>query len=240
MNDKTEINYKFLFEPLLKWFRYNWGFAFEDNLPALSDFEKENFNKIFIEPYINRSKEDLKLISKYQTNYIFETYGKQIFFNVSIEEKPSYFKAIDWVMVNIKELNLEGLNFSYEYHYDDVMEEFYREPYKQCRCCGRLDKDTRTNTKNNTFNNKSKFCHLNDCELTSLNPNDHEEGCCYREWKIIKKHLKQKFKRIMLNKKSSRNEKEKTITDLFIQFCNDRLEHNKSIENEVRVDFEID
>ncbi len=238
--------FDFLIPVLYDWLNDKWETAFG---PIGIDIEEKEFVEKFINPYIGYSLEELKIITKEQTRLSAHYLGKIVLFDINVGEQTHY-NALHWLMVNIAELNLNGLDFFYlseEEYYDycienrdspfydymDFVHGFTQEPYKQCHFCGQPDKD-KTKKK---FNKRRIFCHSYNCAEDEPNIKEHEEDCCFRQWKIIKKHYRQKLNRALSGKrlKSLQERKEKVI-HIFLEFCEYRFKENLSIKYEIQAE----
>ncbi len=191
------------------------GFEGWNNYSSLGLTEDEFLEK-FINPYLDIPITKWKVIAKEQTrilkdkgllNYFQEEYRLPIF-NIKFSD-DSYFDAIDWTILQIKNLNLEGFKLL------NIAEEFYREPIKQCLLCGssfEIQENQRIT---------KRFCSYE----------------CDEEWHKIKKIFRQKLKRVMLSKKYSAEEKKQLVTKYFLEFVNNRFNENKKIKNNLKYNY---
>lgn len=243
MNLKT---FDFLIPTLDEWLTSKWETAFQS---GTLDFTEEEFIKKFVEPYKGYNLEELEIIAKEQTRLSPAHLGKIVLFNVNIG-KQTHYNAIEWTMINIAELNLDGLDFlklreddfedycnNYiEHKYYDTMlflKDFTIMPENQCHFCGQPDKDTT----GSSFNLKRKFCHLSTCTVNDANLDGHDEDCCFRRWKTIKKYYRQKLKRIMKSTMiKTLNDKEERVREIFWNFCEERYKTNLKILYSVQID----
>lgn len=238
--------FNFLIPALVEWLTSKWETAFQS---STLDFTEEEFIKKFVEPYKGYNLEELKIITKEQTRLSPAHLGKIILFDVKIG-KQTHYNAINWTMINIAELNLYGLDFlklsedkfedycdesAEQKHYDnmDFLHTFTTMPKNQCHFCGQPDKDSI----GKHFSKRRKFCHLKECAEGEPNIYYHEEGCCFRKWKTIKKHYRQKLKRIMeSNMIKTLEEKEEKAREIFWDFCEERYKENLNIPYDVQFD----
>ncbi|HEY8269726.1 MAG TPA: hypothetical protein VIG33_02475 [Pseudobdellovibrionaceae bacterium] len=192
------------------------------------DMSQKRFEKVFLKPYydlIDKGCFDFETM-KSITGVLSQIVGKTVIiqrdlhvepFSLTIETtQDRYAKALDWVCVQIMELNLQGLELP-ENVYDLV-----DEPVLQCRYCGKLD----TDAKGREFNRKRKYCHSLKCtESKSVNP-EHHIGCCFGEWARKKKLLVQALKRHYKGKEKGKEYFERT--------CNELYEHALTLSEPVR------
>jgi hypothetical protein len=120
---------------------------------------------------------------------------------------PSEERALQWTMLhleNLKGLPLEINSSFFEAEIDrfvvgnpesvKIKSLLNNKPYRQCFYCGKLDSDKRGKPFSKNKKNLIWFCHLSGCE-TGCNTNDHEEGCCWRSWNLLKRKHAIRLKR---------------------------------------------
>jgi len=233
--------YKFLFKPFLRWYRGKWddfnekvdGFYFEIDFENELGLTRDEFIEKFIKPYQGYTLEQIARISMTQTSLSTKYLGNTTVF----EAQPTneiFINSMYWTLVNIVDLKLEGFKLSYDDFSDVILKFDYEEntPYKQCRYCGKPYFDKR-GEKHKFGNNNLHLCHVEGCETGNTNPQGeyHKEGCCFLQWKRIKKNFNQKLDRITGRLKNNKliNNKERAIYE-FIKFCEERFEYNKTLE----------
>lgn len=221
-------NFDFLSEVLSDWILKKLGIVMEGDFSCEDlGLDRDEFMAKFVHPYLDYSHKKWEIIKNEQTRLIYEETGELIIFDVKIGKIHDYFKTHEWVVLNAKELNLDGFSLvGAAYDID-------RTPYQQCFYCGELGKDSRKKEKN--FNERLKFCHKDDCDDPNPNPEAHNEECCFRLWKKIKKVKRNKYKRIMDHPKYSDEEKKERITKDFLEFCKSRHEfYFNNFKNRIR------
>lgn len=92
-------------------------------------------------------------------------------------------------------------------------------PVRQCVYCGKRDIDQG----GKAFSKRRKLCHLQTCKSSDSDTKDHEDGCCYKAWRKIKKN----FDASCANKRE--------LTEKFEQFFEKHYQNNLNLNQPVRV-----
>ena len=135
-----------------------------------------------------------------------------VLFNINFEinNMPN---ALDWVLVNIAELN-----------FFDMSGIEYKKIYNQCHYCGKPD-EFEHKSGNKKFNKKRKYCHIYDCDFLKItdgsNPLQHEL-CCFGKYALSKKKLYQQMKAAKVPRKEK--------IEKFISYCDNKLKECEKIK----------
>lgn len=166
-------------------------------------------------------EEKLKAIAELQTEWCANKgagLGGSLFlrgqyvFGIERIDKSKTYTDKQWLVAWIVDLKLPGFPIRHDSP-PITGSVLYWPPYLQCLYCGRVDTDKR----GVPFNNKNKYCHVRGCKPGS-NPSDHKHGCCYGEWKQLKKVFGTKLKRA-----ADRSASKQEIERIFLEFLTDRF-----------------
>lgn len=189
---------------------------------------KEQFRQAFLDPYLELASKNklspgvLSKLADFQSKAI--GHRREVLLNgetpLVFKVEPSstnYLKALSWTVINVISLKLPGFElWQGDYDIPNTL------PERQCHYCGAMDSDKR----DKAFNQKLIYCHAVGCKNSSNpNPEEHKK-CCYGQWGNIKKSFRQRLKRNADYKPE--------VIKIFIEFCNERLEENLKIQNEIR------
>ncbi len=179
--------------------------------------------------------EKLALIASLQTELSGIVHSSPVEFTVNPVSKSQEQRALDWTILHIQQLGLEGLEPQkvYEDSWGDFRTFavrtilFYSEPYCQCYWCGKIDFEGSHPVRKNR-----KYCHRSDCEERANSNPDAHMGCCSGEWALVRRAFKEKL-RSYNNLAISEKERRKKIIKAFESFCKDRFDDNLSQKNDV-------
>ena len=188
------------------------------------ELEKEDVDK-YIDSIINIPPNFMENLVKYiafryKADFLGDASPFAINIKFSMNRMPN---ALNWVRVNVKELNIFEISCSIE-------------PFNQCRWCGKPNSyiNFEMNNLKIDFDRKNKYCHSckkmdkMDRQYDSRTNPQHHKNCCYGEWAAKKKELLQKLK---ISEKTQ-NEK----IQIFIDFCEELLKHNQDIEYTIQTE----
>lgn len=164
----------------------------------------------------DQAEETLKTIAALQTEWCANkgaglggtlSLRGQYVFKIERVDKSKTYTDKQWLVAWIVDLNLPGFPIKHDSP-PITGSVLYWPPYLQCLYCGRVNTDKR----GVPFNNKNKFCHVRGCKSGS-NPTDHKHGCCYGEWRQLKKVFGTKLKRA-----ADRSASKQEIERIFLEF----------------------
>ena len=143
---------------------------------------KEEFNSIYIKPYVSLSKHDLNITLDILGAKLIETYVHDtipIHYELKLDiEKERKNNALTWLIFHISLLHIFEL--------PDSIARNVITPYAQCYYCGKPN-FYRKNNKTIKFNKKEIFCHKDLCKK-GTNTKDHD-NCCYAIWHTKRKRI---------------------------------------------------
>lgn len=232
MVNKTEKRqYKFLTERFEDWFLSKYdnfseqahderGTCYEDYkyIANKLNMSPENFVNIFCEPYANLDEETIYEIQSVQSDFLFQHSKSKVTFKYNYEYLNMK-NALEWLLVNIVDVNLFKLNKTLKY---------YKKPELQCHYCGKL----RMDPKDKRFNDGHFFCHARGCKSKSKNPKPHMEAkCCAGFWQFDKKSFTTKMGNYIKDENYTAKElmngkREEKCARLLFEFCEIQLKHN--------------
>lgn len=197
------MKYPMLGEKFCKWFEEEyesvWAEWYGTNIPKsmLKDLNMsadEYFDK-FIRPYLSLTNEQLIMTLDILASRLKDKLTPQpspfcLSYKLVINPKIN---ALDWLLVHIADLKY--------FEFNDFVQSKYEKPYKQCLVCGKPDyyeiKSFNGIKEKHYFSHKNKYCHKDGCMIEDANPQEHAEGCHYKEWAYIKKSMNQKLSRTL-------------------------------------------
>ena len=230
MGNKTDKKrYNFLIAPFEEWFLEKYDqFLYEgDTGNFLDDYKYvanklnmsvEDFLKIYCEPYEKLTEDIISDIQLVQSGFLFHFSKSKVTFKYDYEYLNMK-NALEWLLVNIVDLNLFKLNETAKY---------YKLPEAQCHYCGKLESDP----KGKKFNGSHFLCHTIKCKSKTVNPKPHlKTKCCAGYWWDNKKSFIAEIDKILERKDFTAQELELKIPELkceekFLKFCEKQLEHN--------------
>lgn len=214
-----------------------------EKLLAKLNITEDEFYDIYIVPYCNLNKEDLKIVfsvlaTELSNNYLDENIyahcSLSIKYDLLTERKLN---ALHWTLFQISLLNIFDL--------PDYFRKRIESPYKQCYYCGKPD-FYKINNKIKSFNKKEVFCHNNLCEKSS-NPEKHDD-CCYAKWTRKRKTL-EKALSVNINlytdiedyEHGDLNDNQQEFFDnkleqIFLNFCEQQYQENLKIDYLIRTE----
>ena len=143
---------------------------------------KEEFNKIYIKPYMSLSKHDLNITLDVLRAKLIETHAHKtnpVHYEFKLDiDKERKNNALTWLIFHISLLHIFELPNSIT---RNVIT-----PYEQCYYCGKPN-FYRKNNKTIKFNKKEIFCHKDLCKK-GTNTKDHD-NCCYELWHTKRKKI---------------------------------------------------
>jgi|GEM_PF-1752417 len=202
---------------------------------------EEEYYNIYIEPYVNLTKEDLETTFKILAPELAAVHMEEILplctlrlnLDLKIQRKLN---ALDWLLFQVAELCLFKLS-------PNLYKKTWT-PEKQCFYCGRPDFYERKESdkiKIIKFNGRNRFCHVSGCGK-GTNPEKHQDGCCYKNWARMKKTLEQALKRVCeeiyknpMDFDEGRFDRDEEIKireeakKIFIEFCEKQYRKNLKI-----------
>ncbi len=214
------MKYPMLGEKFCKWFEEEyesvWAEWYGTNIPKsmLKDLNMsadEYFDK-FIRPYLSLTNEQLIMTLDILASRLKDKLTPQpspfcLSYKLVINPKIN---ALDWLLVHIADLKY--------FEFNDFVQSKYEKPYKQCLVCGKPDYYEVINPLGKKiqkeFSYKNKYCHLFECTEGDPNPQEHVNGCHYKEWAYIKKSMNQKLSRCLQRLKKYQSQK---TNNIFIQ-----------------------
>lgn len=153
--EENETPYSYLTEPFHEWIRTKLRIYFEELETAFFyggkykifleelGMSEQEFYERFLKPYEGLSPEQLSNVALIQTQLGYK-YLKTYTHFLAKPVLDQYMNAIEWTILNISDLHLNGLNVEPDADTeDDKKTKYLKEPYNQCRCCGRPDMDPR-------------------------------------------------------------------------------------------------
>lgn len=197
------MKYPMLGDKFCKWFEEEyesvWAEWYGSNIPEsmLKDLNmsaSEYFEK-FIRPYLSLTKEQLVttldiLASRLKDKLTPQPSPFCLSYRLVINPKIN---ALDWLLVHIADLKY--------FEFNDYVQSKYEKPYKQCLVCGKPDYYEITNMSGEKiqkeFSHKKKYCHTFDCAEDDPNPQEHADGCHYKDWAYTKKAMNQRLSRCL-------------------------------------------
>ncbi len=180
----------------------------ESMLKDLNMNSNEYFNK-FIMPYLSLTKEQLIATLDILATRLKDKLTPQpspfcLSYKLTINPKIN---ALDWLLVHVADLKY--------FEFNDFVKSKYEKPYKQCLVCGKPDFYEITNPMGQKiqkeFSHKKKYCHLFECAEDDPNPQEHAQGCHYKEWAYVKKSMNQKLSRCLERIKKYKSKKNDNI-----------------------------
>lgn len=211
------MKYPMLGESFCKWFedKYEsvWAQWYGSNIPEsmLKDLNMsmgEYFDK-FIRPYLSLTKEQLVITLDILAARLKDKLTPQpspfcLSYKLVINPKIN---ALDWLLVHVADLKY--------FEFNDFVKSKYEKPYKQCLVCGKPDFYEITNPMGKKipkeFSHKKKYCHVYNCAEDDPNPQEHAQGCHYKEWAYVKKSMNQKLSRCLERIKKYKSKKSSNL-----------------------------
>jgi len=215
--EEKDAPYSYLTQPFHSWVREKLQTYFEELETAFFYGEKhkhlleevgiseQEFYERFLKPYEGLSFEQIKNITTIQTE-LSHKYLKSSTHFISKPVLSQYMNAIEWTILNISDLHLEGLNVEPDADdEDDIKTKYLKEPYSQCRYCGRENKDPR----GKPFGERG----LSRC---ITNNDDLENRQCSKEWERFTNNTRDKI--------NAKNQVDSI--NYFLKNCQERFEWN--------------
>lgn len=200
------------------------AFYAEDDIQTactILNIDEKTLLSRYIEALKGLGFEALSAIAKVQTRLLglhALEHDKPLEFQV-LERVSQPMNALDWLLVQMHDFHFakaEDCMFTNKH-----LQSLYERPYKQCRFCGRPDKDGR----GHAFG-KLKSCHEENCTTYSPNPTRHEEDCCTRPWLQSKKTLMGKLSNILGYSEA--------MKDAYMGFVQELYQRNLNIRYQIR------
>lgn len=197
------MKYEILGQKFCKWYKEEYekvldewyGESVPDYLLKKLKITKNEYYKTYISPYLRLKKEHLKITLDILACHLKDILTPQpspfcLSYKLTISPKIN---ALEWLLVHIADLKY--------FEFDEFVKSKYNKPYKQCIVCGKPDyyeiEISAREKQKQYFSHKKKYCHVNDCVEDNPNPQEHAQGCHYKEWAYIKKSMNQRLSRLL-------------------------------------------
>ncbi|MEI8378006.1 MAG: hypothetical protein WCF95_05670 [bacterium] len=219
--------YEWFSRKMTEYFKENeYYFDFENN-----KFDMDNFIKTFVEPYEKISTESFNQIAEMQTALVSHKLNKKFIFKIIPIKQQDACNALVWTLLQVDYLKFFDIQDKGELtksEHDELLG-YYDERNKQCLFCSRPDKDEH----GNIFDGRTKFCFFENRKNPKIKTTieEYSEDCCSGKWRLLYSNLINNISRIenesqLKHKKLSEEEKIQRIIEVFIDFCEELLEHN--------------
>lgn len=225
----------YLQKPFYEWFSRKMTEYFKENEHYFdfenNQFNMNDFNKNFVEPYEKVPTELFDQIAEMQTALVSHRLNKKFIFKIVPIKESDACNALVWTLLQVDYLKffeiMEQGELS-EAEHDELLG-YYDERYKQCLLCSKPNEDEY----GNKFDGRTKFCFFENRKnpeiKTSLD--EYSEDCCSGKWRLWYSNLINKISRIeneyqVKHQNIDENEKKERIIESFIQFCEELFEHN--------------
>lgn len=227
-------NLNVLKAPFENWFleRYTKGLnelnyePYPKALLKAKGLSQTEFDKKYIQPFIDLDENLLEIALKSLCVNLKEKISSPDY-SYTLCKQPRIgrqLNALQWLLVQVVDLGLFEL--------PNKLNQYYKKPYNQCLYCGKPDFYIR-NKKEIAFNEKIRFCHHDNCDMTQTNFGDHDINCHYKMWKQKKKNLHQT---ILRNSKFYNGDKwhdinvDNKLIRTFLDFCENQFNDNLKID----------
>ena len=190
------------------------------------NISQKKFDEIYIKPFRELDKNLLGLALKSLcANLQEETSTPDYIYSIHKQPRISQkLNALQWLLPQIEDLKMFEL--------PENVRAYYKKPVRQCLYCGKPNYYVREG-KQISFNNKTRFCHKDNCIVGESNLSLHDDECHHKKWRAAKKKLNQNLKRssqFYMGEKWHDVNVDNKLIRTFLKFCEKQYEENLKIE----------